>query len=276
MTEQTVVANLTTKAVRVLLALLLRGSGETQYRKSEFASLTGVPGQSIPGALVELENVGLISIVTHKEAYEKATNTVVPPPSTSPTLPVVLELPAQEEDEEVPGEEGVLSEGTHVDAPPPAPADSNMVLEVVAHTTYGKVPDEEVQRERSSERLLELCVIADTSKLRDNQVDALQGCWNYAFPYEKYPLQRLQPYAAKEMLKGHTAEEVGKIILKAGERVPPIEWPKSYIEAALTGIDKRRGETESEGDPINDELRALARLGNEQYGNKKAGSTWFS
>jgi hypothetical protein len=233
MTEQLSVANLTTKAVRVWLALLLAGSGETQFAKSEFASLTGVPGQSIPGALVELENVGLIPIVTH---------------------------------------EGKTYEDTYVAAAPPAAPDSGVVLEVgdSVGSQEGSQTDE---GEDQVSRLLELCVLADQSKLRDNQVDALIGCWNVAFPEDKYPVQRLQIRVAKDMLKDHTAEEVGKIILRAGERMPPIEWPKAYVEAALS---KKNTEGDETIDPINDELRALARLGNEQYGNKKASSTWFS
>ncbi len=238
------VAHLSPKASQLLLCLVVSQTTETAFTKQEFAALTGLSSKSISRSLSELEKYGLVSIITCQGkpplvrlegwTHEVRINTPVEEDNVGNAGAAgadVLELPTQEA-AEIPVEEA------------------------------------EVDAAAIAAGLLAGCQLADAAEDRRGQIDALTECWDYAFPETEYEFARLQPATAKAWLKWRSAEGVGRVILNAVKRGgDPIKYPRSYIEAALVGIDQKKQQDGPE-QVINDDIRAWTKLGRRQHGNK--------
>src|SRR5216684_2147844 len=192
---------LSVKASQVLIAALLVRKVEAQLGQAEFAIRAGISGVSLPGALLDLGQAGLIqSIPQEVKAHVEAPIELVGSSSFVSILPDTLQTHDQ-------GGIGVGDRGAGAHTPG---ADQN-----------GKLKPPVVLRgveDTAAKSPLDLCREADESGRRPDQVRALQAAWDVAFPVDEYEYQRLQPYAAKKFLVGRSAEEIGEVILEAPTR----------------------------------------------------------
>lgn len=243
--------DLSLKASKVLLTLLLAREQEVTLTQAEFATRSGLSRRSISDALPELEQLGLITIIPQPGQVSK----------------VRLNL-----GREYAGETVVIeSEPLAIRASaPPLLAAPDVVADTPSQASRGIGERGDAGDGEEELPLIERCQVADANQNRYEQVAALMGVWDEVFPAKDYPYQRLTPDTAKRFLSKRSAEEACRIILDAKKHArAPIKSPRAYVEKALEGARVRGKEghvlVEDEATAITDELRSLAELGRRQF-----------
>lgn len=115
------------------------------------------------------------------------------------------------------------------------------------------------------DRLIDQCRMADESKDKELRIASLQDVWDFAFPFDEYPNQRLSNLKAQQLLVNRSAEWVGQVILDSVQHATSrIQVPLAYVGKALVTEEQHKSESGS-GQVISDDLRKLVQLGKKQF-----------
>jgi hypothetical protein len=238
---------LSANASRVLLSLLLTRQSGSQIPKSEFAILAGLTHIAIVGALQELEQNGLISIVAQEVKHEAHMEELG---STAYATITMALVPTERVSVQTgSGFEPLGVKHDVVERPILAVQADVEQVGGEAQITYGRGKeaggiDSSLGEDKENPDPLEQCRLADESGVRSQKIAALKVVWGGVFPVDQYDYEyaQLSDSFAKELTRGErSAEWVGTIIQRIGEKWwgRHLKSPAGYIRAAVEGEEAK-------------------------------------
>ena len=104
-------------------------------------------------------------------------------------------------------------------------------------------------------------------------IGALQELWDEVFPVEEYPYQRLTKETARAWIRKYGDDFVREVLIDVRHTTTKkIESPRGFVDWQLNSQWEKKTPTNAVVSDINDELRALQRMGGRQRAARKDSS----